>query len=62
MKSYNEFKANFKGIKEDNIKKAYEKYKKDNFNTWLSQYDTEEINRVGLDIYWKIFEAMCDDV
>lgn len=68
MKTFEEFKKNFAKIREntkmdlndfDNVvKRKYEEYKNARFNEWLSQYSADEINKSGIDIYRKIFDAM----
>lgn len=71
MKTFEEFSKLFEKARQfskldkdsfDNVvKKYYEKYKNDRFNEWLSQFSVEEVNKAGLDVYRKIFEAMDED-
>jgi hypothetical protein len=63
MKSFEEFSKLFKkaNVKKEKIEKLYKRYADDRFNMWLSQYSADEINKVGLDIFRKIFDTMESD-
>lgn len=70
MKTFKEFAKNYEKIRENTkmnlkdfdevVKKHYEKYKNYKFNEWLSRYSADVINKGGIDLYRKIFDAMCE--